>query len=138
MSSDGTNRCVLVLATGLPAGLAANTAGVLAISLGHAAPGLVGPDAVDAAGALYPGLTVLPLPVLHAAPDALTALPARARDSAVLAAAVTDVAQQSKTYPEYQQRLSASQADDLQLLGIGLRGPARAVNKLTGSLPLLR
>lgn len=131
-------KCVLVLATGLPLGLAANTAGVLAMSLGRAAPHLIGPVVTDASGQPYPGLTVVPLPVLNAAPDALRGLASRARDGDLLAAAVTDAAQESKTYPEYEGRLAVTPGSRLHFLGIALWGPARTVNKLTGSLPLLR
>lgn len=133
-----STRSVLILAEALPAGLAANTAAVLALTLGRAAPHLLGPDATDADGRTYPGLTTQPLPVLTADGQALTELHARAADQQLLAAAVTDAAQQSKTYPDYTARLAATPTAELATLGVAIHGPARDVNKLTGHLRLLR
>lgn len=131
-------KWVLILADTLPAGLAANTAAVLALTLSRSAPHLLGPSATDADGRVYPGLTTLPLPVLTATEQAVTDLHARAADRQILAAVVTDAAQQSKTYPEYTTRLGATPTSRLATLGLAIHGPARAVNKLTGHLRLLR
>lgn len=135
---SGPTKWVLILAEALPAGLAANTAAVLALTLGRTAPHLFGPAANDGDGRAYPGLTTQPLPVLTADEQALTDLRTRAADQELLAAAVTDAAQQSKTYTDYTVRLAATPTAQLATLGIAVHGPARAVNKLTGHLRLLR
>jgi len=131
-------KWVLIVAEALPPGLAANTAAVLALTLGRTAPHLFGPDVTDADGRAYPGLTTQPLPVLTADEQALTDLCTRATDQQILAAVVTDAAQQSKTYPDYTARLAATPTAQLAALGIAVHGPARAVNKITGHLRLLR
>ena len=137
-TGGGSTKWVLILAEALPAGLAANTAAVLALTLGRTAPHLFGPDATDADGRAYPGLTTQPLPVLTADRQALTELHTRAVDKQLVAAAVTDAAQQSKTYPDYTARLSATPTTRLATLGVAIHGPTRDVNKLTGHLRLLR
>lgn len=78
-AGGASTKWVLIVAEALPAGLAANTAAVLALTLGRTAPHLFGPDATDADGRTYPGLTTQPLPVLTAGPEALTAHHARRR-----------------------------------------------------------
>lgn len=135
---DAVTKWVLILSDALPAGVAANTAAVLALTLGKSAPHLVGPSATDGDGQVYPGLTTLPLPVLTADELSLTDLRERAADQHLLAAVVTDAAQQSKTYDDYTTRLGATPASALVTLGVALHGPVRAVNKLTGHLRLLR
>jgi hypothetical protein len=140
MTQNHTTRrkWVAIIADDLPSGLAANTAAVLALTLGKAAPDLIGPDAIDSGGTTYPGLTTLPLPVLTATSQALAGLADRARSEQVLAALVTDAAQRSKTYPAYTQQLASTPAGLLTVLGLAILGPATTVNRLTGNLPLLR
>lgn len=50
----------------------------------------------------------------------------------------TDLAQRCRTYGEYMEKMSAAAPEDLRYLGLALRGPRRQVDRLTGSLPLLR
>ncbi len=73
-------RCVIVVDQTLPAGLAANAAAVLALTVGARFPQLPGQDLPDADGDVHPGLIPMGLPVLCAAPDRLAALRAAALD----------------------------------------------------------
>ena len=50
----------------------------------------------------------------------------------------TDVAQTSRTYEEHTKKMAASPPEELEYLGVALHGDKKLVNKLTGSLPLLR
>ena len=132
-------KCVLVVDSTLPRGLAANAAAVLAATLGARLPGLVGNDLPDADGGSHPGLVTVPLPVLAADTEAL-------RDLRERAVAVPDLvcvdfsrlAQQCRRYDEYADLLAATPGQDLAYLGVGLAGPAKAVTRLTGSLPCCR
>ncbi len=132
-------KCVLVIDAGLPRGLAANAAAVLAATLGARVPDLVGRDLPDADGADHPGIVVVPLPVLAADTDALREL--RQRAAAVPDLVCVDfsrLAQQCRRYDEYADLLAATPGQSLDYVGVGLAGPAKAVNKLTGSLPCCR
>jgi hypothetical protein len=131
-------RWVVVVERDLPAGLAANTAAVLALTLGKTAPDLIGHDADDAQGRSYPGLTTVPLPVLTLDAPGLVDLADTARQSGLLAGVMTRTAQRAKTYPEYLTQLLDTATADLDLIGVALLGPDRRVRRLTGSLPLLR
>jgi hypothetical protein len=131
-------RWVVVVERDLPVGLAANTAAVLALTLGKTAPDLIGHDADDAQGRDYPGLTTLPLPVLTLDAPGLVDLADAARHSGLLAGVMTRTAQRAKTYPQYLTQLQNTTTADLDLLGVALLGPDRRVRRLTASLPLLR
>ena len=74
---------MIVVDEALPGGLAANAAGVLALTLGGTVEGLAGPDAVDADGQVHPGLIPMGLPVLAAPRGQLRDLGARALDAGV-------------------------------------------------------
>lgn len=132
-------KCVMVLDINLPTGLAVNAAGVLAATLGRRVEGLVGPDVVDGSGEEHAGLVSVPISVLKA--DAGTVAEIRSQAAGadgLLVVGFTDIAQTSKTYEEYTERMSAASSEGLGYLGVALYGEKRLVNKLTGSLPLLR
>ncbi|PZS29804.1 MAG: DUF2000 domain-containing protein [Pseudonocardiales bacterium] len=137
-ASEQPHRWVIVVEQGLPVGLASNTAAILALTLGKTAPELIGPVVTDADGRDYPGLTLLPLPVLTHHQAGLRELADAARAASLLAAVMTGTAQRAKTYPEYTGQLAATPAAALHLVGIGLLGPQKIMRRLTGSLPLLR
>ena len=59
-------KSVILLLDSLPAGLKANIAAVLGMSLGHYYPELVGGPATTACGRELPGITTIPVPILSA------------------------------------------------------------------------
>lgn len=136
---ERATKCVMVLDEQLPVGLAVNTAAVLALTLGRRMDGLLGPDVLDGSDGVHVGITTLPIPVLKAEAEALKRLWVRAMESeTVFVVDFTDVAQTSHTYENYTQRIRATPAEQLRYLGVALYGKKETINKLTGSLPLLR
>jgi len=134
-------RCAFIIDQTLPPGLVANTAAVLAATLGAKRPDIVGRDLHDADGNRHPGLTEIVMPILKSDPDGLKALLGRAEaqtDADLGMIGVTDAAQQAKSYGDYAARLSAARRDELRYLGLCLYGPAALVRSLTGNLPLMR
>lgn len=134
-------KCVLIVDGHLPIGLAANTAAVLAMSLGRLHPELIGADLFDQDGQMHPGITTTVLPILKSQPEQLVDIARRVRElpsGEVLMIDVTTTAQQSKTYEEYQSALSTSSTTDLTYIGLCLFGHAPRIKSLTGSLALLR
>lgn len=139
MGNATEKKCVLVVDTGLPAGLAVNAAAVLAVTLGGKIESIVGPDVADASGGLHIGLVDIPIPVLRADAEVLGDVRSRAAATdGLLVVGFTDVAQTSKTYQDYTKRMAASAPEVLQYLGVALYGDKKLVNKLTGSLSLLK
>ncbi|HEX8818367.1 MAG TPA: DUF2000 domain-containing protein [Archangium sp.] len=135
------NKCVFVIDAELPLGLIANTAAVLALSLGQRHPELVGADLPDGGGDLHAGLTTLVMPVLKGSAGTLGGIRRKVQampGAGLLLIDVTDAAQQTKTYDDYAQRLGETGSGDLRYLGLCIYGPADTVKSVTGNLPLLR
>lgn len=131
-------KCVMVVEEGLPSGLAANAAGVLAFTLGREVDFAVGPSVLDGSGRRHAGITRIPIPVLCASGGTLRRLRSEAGDMELLAVDFTDAAQTSKTYEEYEGKLAAKETEELRYLGVALYGERKLIDRLTGSLPLLR
>jgi len=49
-----------------------------------------------------------------------------------------DVAQKSRHYEEYEAMLSQTSKDNINYLGMCIYGPKKKINKLTGSIKMLR
>lgn len=95
-------KCVMVIDEQLPAGLAVNTAAVLALTLGSRMEALIGPDVVDGSERVHVGITTLPIPILKADGEMLRRLWAQATASGeVFVVDFTDVAQTSHAYGDY-------------------------------------
>ena len=134
-------KCVLVLDGDQEPGVRANTAAILGFTLGARYPGLVGPDAPDADGRVHPGIISTPIPVLKSTAEGLREIRERLSDpkfQGVFCTDFSDVAQCCQTYPVYLERAAATPTAGHRFLGLGLCGEKKLVNKLTGSLPLLR
>lgn len=134
-------KCVIVLDETLPLGLLCNTAAILGVTLGRQVPSLVGRDVTDGNGTRHLGITELPIPILRAPTEALRTLRARLRQpefQGLTAVDFSELAQSCRTYEEYCRRMAGTPEAELRYLGLGIQGGTRLVNRLTGSLPLLR
>lgn len=132
-------KCVIVVDEGLPLGIIANTAAILGITLGAKLPEVVGADVRDGGGKEHMGIIEFPVPILKAPADTLNQLRLSLyeREYADLATAdFTDVAQSCKTYDEFIDKIGT--AEELRYFGVAICGAKKKVNRLTGSLPLLR
>lgn len=134
-------KCVVVLDGSLPAGIAANTAAILGITLGCRRPQIVGGDVADGDGQTHLGIIEFPVPVLCAGPEQIAALRRRLCSPEFADLTVvdfSDLAQSCRTYPEFAARMAGTPGASLHYLGLGLCGPRKQISALTGSLPLLR
>ena len=136
-----TEKCVMVLDEHLPLGLIANTAAILGITLGKKMPKVVGDDVTDQSGNIHLGIIEFPVPILKGSPERLK-IPREALYAPefqdVTVVDFSDLAQSCKTYPEFLSKMHTAAEADLSYFGVALCGPKKKVNKLTGSLPLLR
>jgi hypothetical protein len=136
---DNAAKCVMVIDEALPLGLAVNTATVLAITLGHRIASLVGPDVVDGSAHVHAGITTLPIPILKAQGAVIKAIRQQAAGTKNLFVVdFSHIAQRAKTYQDYTQQMAAQTSPHIEYLGVALYGEKKAINKLTGNLPLLR
>ena len=114
----------------LPLGIIANTAAIMGITLGKAMPEVVGADVRDESGHTHLGIIEFPVPILRGSPESIKALREKLYEP--------DLAQSCKTYDEFIGRMAQVPESTLQYFGVAVCGAKKKVNKLTGSLPLLR
>lgn len=134
-------KCVVVIDGELPAGIAVNTGVILGMTMGKHMPGAIGADVMDSGGNEHMGIITFPVPVLKGSRKVLKELREKVNQpefSELIAADFSDLAQSCMIYDEFAEKMSMTPGEQLNYLGVALCGPKKMVNKLTGSLPLLR
>ena len=135
------SKCVMVIDEKLPIGLIANTAAILGTTLGKKIPDFVGEDFTDQAGYEHLGIVANPIPILKGDKDIIKTIRKRLYEPEfkdMVVVDFTNVAQTCNSYPEFVVRMSRVLEEDMQYLGVAICGEKKKVNKLTGSMPLLR
>ena len=134
-------KCVMIVDENLPLGIIANTTAILGNTLGSHYPGAVGKNVLDKNENEHLGIIEIPIPILKGNKELLNNL----RDTLykeeykdMIVADFSDVAQSCKTYDEYIQKISKVDSNNINYFGIAIYGTKKQVNKLTGSIGLLR
>lgn len=124
----------------LPLGLVANTSAVLAMTIGAKIRGIIGGDVVDGDGQHHCGITNLPIPLLRGDGNLIRSIRRDliSNSDDLFWVDFCDVAQKCVDYDDYTKKIGNCRDKDLNYLGIALYGPKKRINKLTGSLGLLR
>lgn len=134
-------KCVMVIDENLPLGIIANTAAVMGITLGKKMPEVVGVDVTDQTGRNHMGIIQFPVPIFKGNTDLIREIRQKLYEpdfSDLITVDFSDLAQSCKTYDEFIGKIQLAEEGDLQYLGLAVCGPKKKVNKLTGSMPLLR
>lgn len=134
-------KCVMVIDEHLPLGLIANTAAIMGITLGKKMPEAVGADVADRSGNTHLGIIEFPVPILKGSPEIIRELREklyRTEFQDLTVVDFSDLAQGCKTYGEFIEKMGQVPESSLQYLGIAVCGAKKKINKLTGSMPLLR
>ena len=134
-------KCVMVIDQNLQLGMIANTAAVLAISIGKHVEGIVGEDIRDGDGVLHRGITSANIPILRGDAEIIRSLKSKLSQNGygeLYYVDFCDVAQKCKDYGDYRALLAETPAEALNYLGIAICGTDKQVNSLTGNLGLLR
>lgn len=134
-------KCVMVIDEGLPRGLLANTAAIMGITLGKEMPEVVGADVADQSVREHLGIIESPVPILRGSPESIKQIREKLyqpdfQDLTVVD--FSDLAQGCRTYDEFVEKMGHIPESSLQYFGVAVCGPKKKVNKLTGSMPLLR
>ena len=134
-------KCVMVIDEALPLGIIANIAAILGTTLGRQQPDLVGADVTDKTGNEHLGIVDIPIPILKGNARLIKEIREKLYETAyqeLLTIDFSDVAQSCNVYDEFICKMSGTEAEDLNYFGIAICGSKKLVNKLTGSIPLLR
>ena len=134
-------KCVILIDENLPLGLIANSASVLSLSLGKKVDGIIGNDLKDINNRIHIGITTIPIPILKSNKTQLKELREKLFDdkfNECIVVDFTNVAQRAKTYDDYAKLLSTTLQDELEYLGVAIYGSKKLVNKLVGSIGLLK
>lgn len=134
-------KCVIVIDSELPVGFIANTAAILGFTLGKERPDLVGIDVRDKDGNSHLGIISIPVPVLKGDVSKIRELRAKLFTEEFADCTVVDFsgfAEGINVYEDFIREFAKVEEKDLKYFGIGLIGPKKKINKLTGSMPLLR
>lgn len=134
-------KCVMVIDEYLPLGVIANAAAIMGITLGKKLPEMVGADVTDQSGNEHLGIIKFPIPILKGSPEMIKQIRERLfqpdfQDLTVVD--FSDLAQGCKTYGEFAEKMERTPESGLQYFGLAICGAKKKVNKLTGSIPLLR
>lgn len=135
------DKCVMVIDEKLPLGIIANTAAVLGITLGKQHPEIVGPDVSDGTKKKHLGITAFPVPILKGNVQIIKELRSRLYTEEFQQLTVvdfSDVAQSCNDYEDFTKKIGKTDEEKLQYFGIAMYGNKKQVNKLTGSMGLLR
>ena len=134
-------KCVMVIDEHLPLGIIANTAAIMGITLGKKMPEVVGADVTNKTGKEHLGIIEFPVPILKGNAESIKTIRERLYEpdfSDLTVVDFSDLAQGCKTYDEFTEKMKEVSEIDLNYFGIAICGSKKKVNKLTGSMPLLR
>ncbi len=134
-------RVAVIMTPDMPPGLAANTAGVIAVGLGAQCPTLADTTLADGDGLQFASVCNQPMPVLQADRATIRAVMLKAfarRPEGATIVPFPAFARSIHVFADYEKALGTKSLDDEEIDGLGLAGPAPWVKSLTGSLKLLR
>lgn len=134
------SKCVILIDEDLPAGVIANTAAVLGMSLGNLRPDMIGRDLEDNDGNICKGITTVAIPILKGNASLFSQMREKLREFEpdLLVVDLIGATRTTKSYEEYAEVLKSTPVSQLEYLGLALSGPKKVVNKFTGNLGLLR
>lgn len=133
-------KCVMIIDENLPLGLIANTTAVLAASLDKIDETIIGENVYDLENNIHSGIVTLPISILKGNQKLIRDLLKKANnyDDEIFIIDFSDLAQSCRGYPEYISKMKVTSEVMLKYSGICLYGNKKRINKLTGSLPLLK
>ena len=133
-------KCVIVVDPAQGTGAIANTAAILSMSLGKRFPDLIGDPLVDGDGDVHGGITTVPIPILAAQGEALRTLREilKGHEADLAVVDLIGATRSTRSYGEYAEHMRATPPDRMEYVGLAMCGPAKLVNRFSGSLALLR
>ena len=136
-----SEKCVMIIDESLPLGIIANTAAIMGITLGKEMPEVVGADVYDKTDNKHLGIIEFPVPILKGNAEIIKTIRQKLYEpefSDLTVIDFSDLAQGCKTYNEFIEKMKKASENSLNYFGVAICGAKKKVNKLTGSMPLLR
>ena len=134
-------KCVMIIDDQLPLGIIANTTAIMGITLGKEMPEVVGENVTDQNGNEHLGIIGVPVPILKGSPDTIKEIREKLYQPDFQELTVvdfSDLAQSCNDYGDFTEKMGNAPESALRYFGLAICGPKKKVNKLTGSMPLLR
>lgn len=134
-------KCVMLIDEALPIGLIANTTAILGATLGKEFPNGIGAAVYDSNNQEHLGIVNYPIPILKSSEESLSTLRTVLNDerySSLTVIGFSNIAQTCGSYELYTEKMKNTAPEQIHYYGLCLHGSKKLVNKLTGSLPLLR
>lgn len=134
-------KCVMVIDESLPLGIIANTAAIMGITIGKQMPQVVGADVYDGTGNRHLGIIEFSVPILKGNAELIKSIREKLCEPEYADLTVvdfSDLAQGCKTYDEFITKMKGISEAEPNYFGIAICGAKKKVNKLTGSMALLR
>lgn len=139
VSNDPNNKAVIIVSSSLEKGPAANRAACLATGLVSSKPEMIGTELKTKDSQTIRGFTQIPIPILTSKPEqSLLEMADKAKSLGCMVYLFLTRAQGMRSYEEYRQSVAQTNYADLDVDGIAIYGSNKAVNSVTGSLPMLR
>ena len=134
-------KCVMVLDESLPLGILCNTSAIMGITLGKYIHETIGENVIDQDNYSHLGIIQFPVPILKASKEKIKDIRESLYEDQYQEMVVvdfSDVAQSCNDYPDFIELMKNTKHTDITYFGVAICGTKKLVNKLTGSLPLLR
>lgn len=135
------NKCVIVVDENLTIGHVSNITAVLGAALGKNYPDFIGENIYDNNKNCHKGIVKYPIPILKTTStkiNNMSQLLITETDPEIEVIDFTDIAQKCLHYDEYKTTAIDTDTSSFNYLGILLYGNKKKINKLTGSMALLR
>ena len=113
----------------------------MGITLGKQMPEVVGADVYDRTGNGHLGIIEFPVPILEGNVEVIKSIREKLYEpefSDLTVVDFSDLAQGCKTYDEFIEKMKDVSERSLKYYGVAICGAKKKVNKLTGSMALLR
>ena len=113
----------------------------MGITLGKQMPGVVGADVYDRTGNGHLGIIEFPVPILKGNVEVIKSIREKLYEpefSDLTVVDFSDLAQGCKTYDEFIEKMKDVPETELNYYGVAICWAKKKVNKLTGSMALLR
>jgi hypothetical protein len=130
-------KWVVIVDRDLSSGQAVNAAVCVAAATSPEVSGLLGPGGCDASGTWHRGLPWAGCSILTAHASELVALRSKALERSFHVTAMPAAAQATRVHDDYLDTLARTNAEQLELLALGVVGPRNQVAKLVRRLELL-